>query len=335
MILRSNTAQAIGLGAIAIGGCAIGIGFDRPTFTAIALATITPAIIVQKERSKDDRRLAEIQENNLILRAQCEEQQKQITLLGTENTSLCGELKKLKEKTAKQETRQRLVLSKLDKVQHSVKVALRSPKVTNIQPKKAEIAPSFEKPKTTTLVSEIPVRESCTYVYVDGNNLRYACEQLGIEFDYNNIRIEFSQDATKTQFKYYVGVHSRLTWQQKQQLLEINKGGYEVITFPLVKRDDGKWKTVGDDVKLAIDMAQEVKSGDRVILVSGDGDFIPAIEAVKNRGVKVTVVAHPQMLNEQLETLADNFISLEEIKYKIAKHKKLVIAKNRNPLLSR
>lgn len=325
MIRHSNTVQTIGLGAIAVGGCAIGIGFNLPNLTAIALATTTPAIVSQQERKKRDRAFAEIQDNNAILQAQCNEQQQQITLLCTENTSLECELQKLKAKTAKQETRQRLVISKLDKVQHSVKVALYS-KVTEVQSKTTVIKSPIQKNKPVTLVPITPVKEPCTYVYVDGNNLRYACELLGIDLNCNGLRVELSQDATKTQFKYYLGIHSHLNWQQKKQLLEIEKAGYEVFTFPIVKRDDGKWKTVGDDVKLAIDMAQEVKSGDRVILISGDGDFIPAIESVKNRGAKVTVVAHPQMLNEQLDKLADDFISLEDIKYQIAKHKKLVIA---------
>jgi uncharacterized LabA/DUF88 family protein len=322
MIQRSNTAQ-IGLGAIAVAGCAIGIGFKQPTLTSLALATTTPVIIssqiAQKDRKKFDRKVAEIINNNLTLQARCTEQQKQII-------SLSSDLSKVQQKTAKQETRQRLVQSKIDKVQHSVKVALRASKVTEIQPKKLSIQNPPQPLKTIPIAAENSDRQPVTHVYIDGNNLHYACELLDIELDCNALRIELTQDAAKTQFNYYVGVHPQLTWQQKKQLSTLKKGGYEVLTFPLVKREDNKWKTVGDDVKLSIDMVQAVKSGDRVILVSGDGDFLYAIEQVKNRGANVTVVAHPQMLNKQLSHLADDFISLEDIKYKIAKHRKLVIA---------
>ncbi|AFY79408.1 MAG: hypothetical protein IGR93_08335 [Hydrococcus sp. C42_A2020_068] len=165
---------------------------------------------VHKEREKFDRQVAEIKENNTILQTKCAERQKQIILLCTENTSLNSELKKLKEKTAKQETRQRLVLLKLDKVQHSVKVALCSSKVTEFPLKKTEINPPiqnlFQQLKPIKIVPEISVKEPCTYIYVDGNNLRYACELLGIELDFNSLRIKLTQDAAKTKFKYYFGV---------------------------------------------------------------------------------------------------------------------------------
>lgn len=73
-------------------------------------------------------------------------------------------------------------------------------------------------------------------------------------------------------------------------------------------------------------MLTEVKQQDKVILFSGDGDFIRAIAEIQNRGVEVTVVAKKGMLSQQLSEVVDNVIFLDDIKYKIAKLSKLSIA---------
>jgi uncharacterized LabA/DUF88 family protein len=54
---------------------------------------------------------------------------------------------------------------------------------------------------------------------------------------------------------------------------------------------DANEKTFGDDVSIAIYILEEVNPGDRLILISGDGDYFPVIEKVQQRQVKVTAIA--------------------------------------------
>ncbi|NMG07213.1 NYN domain-containing protein [Brasilonema sp. UFV-L1] len=259
--------------------------------------------------------------------------QKQLTLLTKENTCLQAKLSdaqcefnKLEKKVKTQNTCQRLYLSKIDKLQHQQKVILGN--IAQLQEKlakkttaKSEIDQQvFKKPSVKSLPE---TQTSVTRVYIDGNNLSFALDSLQIEADYNALRVELSQNATVTTFKYYTGVHSPMSEGQKRFISYLEHLRYEVIGLPILPRPDSKnVKTVGDDVKIAVDMLGEVKPQDKVILVSGDGDFIPAIEELQRRGAQVTVIAKKTMLSEQLSQIADDVVLLDDIQYEIAKYRK-------------
>lgn len=68
------------------------------------------------------------------------------------------------------------------------------------------------------------------------------------------------------------------------------------------------------------------KNCDRVIIVSGDGDFIPVVKKIQDKGIKVNVAASKKNTSYDLRQIADDFIDLNSVKYQIAKHIKLTIA---------
>lgn len=263
--------------------------------------------------------------------------QKQLNLLTKENTCLQAklsdtqsELNKLEKKVKIQNTCQRLYLSKIDKLQHQQKVI--GANLAQLQEELAKkTAPkserNFQISQQSSIKSLPQTQESVTRVYIDGNNLSCAIDSLQIEVDYDALRVELSHNATTTNFKYYTGVYSPITKRQKRVISYLEGLRYEVIGLPILPRpDSNSVKTVGDDVKIAVDMLGEVKQQDKVILVSGDGDFVPALVELKRRGAAVTVVAKKGMLSQQLAEIADDVIFLDDIQYKIAKHTKLSVA---------
>ena len=64
------------------------------------------------------------------------------------------------------------------------------------------------------------------------------------------------------------------------------------------------------DVGLAIDMVALAPKLDVVALVSGDGDFVPALDYVKKFGCQVEVVAFGKTCSQKLGEAADDFIDL-------------------------
>ena len=70
-------------------------------------------------------------------------------------------------------------------------------------------------------------------------------------------------------------------------------------------------------------MVKDVRAGDSVILITGDGDLYPAVKEIKQPNVHVTVIAKNSSINDNLRNLADDFISLDSLKYDLAKHTKL------------
>jgi uncharacterized LabA/DUF88 family protein len=67
------------------------------------------------------------------------------------------------------------------------------------------------------------------------------------------------------------------------------------------------------DVGLAVDAIKMAPKLDTVIIVSGDGDFIPLVEYLKiNEGCQVEVVAFGKSASGRLKETADDFIDLDK-----------------------
>ena len=64
------------------------------------------------------------------------------------------------------------------------------------------------------------------------------------------------------------------------------------------------------DVGLSVDMLSLAPKLDVVVLVSGDGDFVPALDYVKKYGCQVEVVAFEKTCSRKLVEVADDFINL-------------------------
>jgi uncharacterized LabA/DUF88 family protein len=66
------------------------------------------------------------------------------------------------------------------------------------------------------------------------------------------------------------------------------------------------------DVGLAVDAIKMAPKLDTIIIVSGDGDFIPLVEYLKtNEGCQVEVVAFGKSTSSKLIEAADDFIDLD------------------------
>ena len=66
------------------------------------------------------------------------------------------------------------------------------------------------------------------------------------------------------------------------------------------------------DVGLVIDMVGLAPKLDVIAIVSGDGDFVPAIKYVKQFGCQVEVVAFGKTCSQKLKEASDDFIDLCE-----------------------
>ncbi|HCC23251.1 TPA: hypothetical protein DF272_03665 [Candidatus Falkowbacteria bacterium] len=94
------------------------------------------------------------------------------------------------------------------------------------------------------------------------------------------------------------------------------KSGYEVKTKDLQIFPDGS-KKADWDVGIAVDAIKLAKSLDVIILVSGDGDYVPLIEYLQNTtGCRVEVVAFKESTSAKLIEAADDFMNLSDNKRK-------------------
>ena len=66
------------------------------------------------------------------------------------------------------------------------------------------------------------------------------------------------------------------------------------------------------DVGLAVDAIRTAEIVDTIVIASGDGDFIPLVEYLKNQGRRVEVIAFGRSSSGKLKEVVDEFVDLGE-----------------------
>jgi uncharacterized LabA/DUF88 family protein len=96
----------------------------------------------------------------------------------------------------------------------------------------------------------------------------------------------------------------------------LQKAGYEVRTKDLQIFPGGAKK--GDwDVGITVDAIKLAQHLDVVVLVTGDGDYLPLVQYLQNtKGCRVEIIAFAESASAKLIETADDFINLSENKRK-------------------
>ena len=106
------------------------------------------------------------------------------------------------------------------------------------------------------------------------------------------------------------------TSEEKAFFDALEKSGFELKMKDL-QIFPGGMKKADWDVGMAVDAISLARQLDVVVIVSGDGDFIPLVEYLKFSGVIVEVVAFERSASAKLIESSNNFVDLEEYKKQI------------------
>jgi len=148
-------------------------------------------------------------------------------------------------------------------------------------------------------------------VFIDGNNLFHAARFHTIDIDYNKLLRLLLGDGRLLRAFFYTGVD---TGAERQQgfLLWMRRNGFRVVQKELKTFYDGTRKA-NLDVEIAVDMLSLAGRYDTAVLVSGDEDFVYAINAVAYKGCRVEVAGFRSNTAPRLIDVADFFIDLGDI----------------------
>ncbi len=91
----------------------------------------------------------------------------------------------------------------------------------------------------------------------------------------------------------------------------LEKSGIEIRSKDL-QIFPGGMKKADWDVGIAIDAIRFSNSVDAIVLVTGDGDFIPVIDYLKSMGKQMEVIGFGRSSSAKLKEAADEFIDLEK-----------------------
>jgi len=169
--------------------------------------------------------------------------------------------------------------------------------------------------------------DSSIALFIDGANLYATAKTLGFDVDYRRLLQEFQSRGVLLRAFYYTAIIEDQEYSSIRPLVDwLDYNGYTVVTKSTKEFIDahGRRKLKGSmDVELAVDAMEIAEHVDQIVLFSGDGDFCSLVEAVRRRGVRVTVVStissQPPMIADELRRQADVFIDLVELRAKVAR----------------
>ncbi len=166
-------------------------------------------------------------------------------------------------------------------------------------------------------------------VFIDGNNFYYGLRKLyGINkslkcFDFKGFS-EYLADKNKVVDIYYYNAeldvsHNSEKYKSQKEFFEILKKipNFHLILCKLLKRNIAGTDKVyyiikEDDINMAVDMV-EGACGDKfdiAVVVSGDGDFVPAVKAVQRKNKTVENVYFKNSSSRNLKNHCDRSLEL-------------------------
>jgi uncharacterized LabA/DUF88 family protein len=153
-------------------------------------------------------------------------------------------------------------------------------------------------------------KEQRVGVFIDTQNLYHSARNLF------NARVNFGavlKDAVagRKLVRAVAYVITTEAGDEKNFFEALEKLGIETKTKDLQIFAGGS-KKADWDVGLAVDAIKMAPRLDSVVIVSGDGDFIPLVEYLQSIGVQVEVASFGKSTSGKLREAVDDFVDLSE-----------------------
>jgi len=148
-------------------------------------------------------------------------------------------------------------------------------------------------------------------VFVDVANIYYSARGQEVDVDY----VALLKAATKGRDLIRAYAYSGLDPENENQRKFIDflgKNGYKVVHKDIRKFGDGRMKA-NLDIELVVDLFRLADRMDIAVIVSGDGDFAPAIRALQDGGVRCEVYSFRPNTSSDLMAVADEFVDMMKI----------------------
>src|SRR3989338_3950966 len=164
-------------------------------------------------------------------------------------------------------------------------------------------------------------------VFIDVQNMYHSARNL------YSARVSFREVvkaavAGRHIIRSFAYVVRTKTGEEKPFFEALEKEGIEMRVKDLQEFYGGA-KKADWDVGMAIDAVRTADIVDTVVIVSGDGDFIPLVDYLKGRGRRVEVVAFGRTASQKLKEAADDFLDIEDYPQKFLMKSRRIGARTR------
>nr|MDQ2934797.1 NYN domain-containing protein [Chloroflexota bacterium] len=148
-------------------------------------------------------------------------------------------------------------------------------------------------------------------MFVDVANMYYAARGQDVDVDY----VALLKHATKGRDLIRAYAYTGLDPENENQRKFIDflaKNGYKPVVKDIRKFGDGRVKA-NLDIELVVDLFRLQERMDVAVIVSGDGDFAPAIRALQDVGVRCEVISFRPNTSSDLIAVADEFFDIMKV----------------------
>jgi uncharacterized LabA/DUF88 family protein len=159
-------------------------------------------------------------------------------------------------------------------------------------------------------------------VFIDGPFLFHCSQNLNVRIDFRKLKdLLVHPDEHLVSINYYTAlpVDHEMDERHRSFLRILTRDlKIRVRSVPLLKNpqadEGGHHYSKGEDILLACDMVKGayLNHYDIAVLISGDGDFTPAVQQVLDAGKQVSVVSFKNSLSHALEFASSHTLYLND-----------------------
>ena len=151
-------------------------------------------------------------------------------------------------------------------------------------------------------------KEQRVAVFIDVQNMYHSARNLfGARVNFKEVVKEAV--AGRKLIRAFAYVVRTKTGEEKAFFEALIKSGIETRVKDLQEFFGGA-KKADWDVGMALDAVRTAEITDTLVIVSGDGDFVPLLDYLKGRGRRVEVIAFDRTASQKLKEAADDFTDL-------------------------
>lgn len=157
------------------------------------------------------------------------------------------------------------------------------------------------------------------FIAVDGDNF-YRCmkDHLCWWVDSGKMKEYFEQFGQITRAIYYTSIYDDISDGRDKFHRVLVHMGYSIVQKKvkhILQRDGTIKDKASMDVIIARDICLDVNNYDMLVLVSGDGDFVPVLESLRTLGKQFKVISTNGIVSRDLREIAGiDYIDFEEIR---------------------
>ena len=158
-------------------------------------------------------------------------------------------------------------------------------------------------------------------IYIDGSNLYHSLKNISNRTDLNFTKFidRLVDGRALVRAYYYNAIVDNPPLSTQSFISSLHSIDYLEVKLGKLEQDNSnglsRFHEKRVDTKIVTDMLVHSfnKTYDVAILVSGDTDFVDAVQAVKNNGQHVEVAISDNLVSRSLREVADKIISLNRV----------------------